>query len=216
MKKIIAIAAALALLTAALAGCGSKAPESLEFGVEACLLGGEGETFDAGAVLTVNGDGVSQEVVYTSSDEAVVTVSADGIVTAVGSGSAVITAASVEDDAVTAAMDVAVYAYHGTYSGTKFIDAMGCEINVDITLNADGTFSYHRGPLVINMEGGGEMPALEDAGTYVLSGSEITFTADTLGEYTLTFAIADGAASIGGKVPTGGPTTEMVLALAAE
>lgn len=214
MKKIIAVVLTLALLSALMAGCGAakeKAPESMAFTVSAHLLSGEGETFDAAAVLELTGEGVSREVVYSTSDEAVATVSAEGVVTAVGAGSATITAVSALDETVMATMDVAVYDYSGVYAGEKFIEAMGCNIAVEITLNSDGTFAFYRAPMVIEMAGGGEMPEMTDQGTYVVEGAEIQFTAEELGEFTVSFTMDGDAASIEGKIPTGGPSTDMVL-----
>lgn len=49
----------------------------------------------------------------------------------------------------------AVCDLYGTYAGAKVIDAMNCEIAVEITLNEDGTYSYYRAPMVVQMEGGG-------------------------------------------------------------
>lgn len=98
----------------------------------------------------------------------------------------------------------------GTYSGEKYIEAMNCDISVTITLEEDGTFTYYRGPMV--MEGIGEMPDLTDKGTFETEDGEITFLADELGEYTLDFIEnGDGTTSMEGNVPTGGPTTEMSL-----
>lgn len=217
-KKLFTIgmmAAALSM-TPVLANAEGEAPESLQFAEEAYVIPGLGETYDAGEALEIAGEGASQEIVYSTYDETVAEVSEEGVVTAVGYGVTTIIASSAADETVSASMDVAVFDLFGTYSGVKTIEAMGCDIAIDITLEEDGTFTYYRAPMVVQLEGGGEMPEQEDAGTYEMSGAEITFTGEALGEYTLSFGIQEEEGYLTGKVPTGGADTEMDLVKAAE
>ncbi|MGN0183080.1 MAG: Ig-like domain-containing protein, partial [Candidatus Ornithomonoglobus sp.] len=69
----------------------------------------EGQSGKVTAV-TVPADATEQEIVYSSSDESVAAVDADGNVTAAAPGTAVITAASAADEAITAECTVTVYA----------------------------------------------------------------------------------------------------------
>ena len=130
------------------------------------------------------------------------------MITATGYGVTTIIATSAADETVSASMDVAVYDLFGTYSGVKKIEAMGCDVAVDIVLKEDGTYSYYRAPMEVALNGGGEMEA---EGTYVMAGTEITFTDDVLGEYTAVFLISDEKGCLTGKLPTGGAATEMEL-----
>lgn len=202
-------AAACLLLTPAFAG--ASAPESIQFEEAAHLIPALGETYDAAAALEISGDGASEEMVYSTFDDSVAEVSEDGVITAMGYGITTIIASSAADETVSASMDVAVFDLYGTYSGVKTIEAMGCDIAIDITLNEDGTYSYYRAPMEVELSGGGEMPELEEEGTYVMNGTEITFTGDTLGEYTVSFSISDENGCLTGKLPTGGAATDMEL-----
>lgn len=101
--------------------------------------------------------------------------------------------------------------YCGTYTGEKHIDAMNCDIEIRITLNEDGTYSYYRAPMLIELEGSAEMPELTEEGTYVVEDEEIFFTGEELGEYEATLQVTEETASMEGSLPTGGPTTDMIL-----
>ncbi|MEE1086995.1 MAG: hypothetical protein U0L05_07525 [Schaedlerella sp.] len=116
-------------------------------------------------------------------------------------------------DAETAATEetIVMEDYAGTYAGEKYIEAMGCDIAVEITLEEDGTFSYYRAPMAIQMEGGGEMPELTDEGTFEMEDGKILFTAEVLGEYAAAYSIKDDTAVLTGKIPTGGASTDMEL-----
>lgn len=99
----------------------------------------------------------------------------------------------------------------GTYEGTKTIEAMNCDITVRVTLEEDGTYTYYRAPMLISMGEESEMPELEDAGTYEVAEQEITFTGEELGEFTVLIDTEEELWSLEGKIPTGGPSTELSL-----
>lgn len=103
----------------------------------------------------------------------------------------------------------AVQEISGNYTGSKTIEAMNCEITVNMTLNEDGTYSYYRAPM--NSAVTDDEDGLNDAGTYVVDGTEAVFTGENLGEFTLTITKDDEDAVLTGKLPTGGPSTEMTL-----
>lgn len=218
MKKILTtgVVAASALLVPVFVGAEGNAPESIQFEEAAYLLPALGETYDAAAALEISGDGAGSEMIYSTFDESVAEVSEDGVVTATGYGITTIIASSAVDETVSASMDIAVYDLYGTYSGVKTIEAMGCDVAIDITLNEDGTYSYYRAPMEVQMSGGGEMPELEEEGTYEMTGTEITFTGESLGEYTASFSIEDENGCLEGKLPTGGAATDMKLVKEAE
>ena len=208
MKRFISILMALCMLACTVVCAAEEAPiEGMHFTAAAGMLVQAGDTLDLAALLANPTD----DVIFTTSDETVATVDEAGVVTAVADGIATIVAVSAGDTSVYAYMDVAVYNYLGLYSGSKLVEMMGCDIAVDITLNLDGTFAYYRAPLVINMEGGGEMHEIFDQGTFVVNGNEVVFTADELGEFSLMLTFVDGVACMTGKIPTGGPTTEMTI-----
>ncbi len=195
----------------AAAGAQGKVPESIQFEEAAHLIPGLGSTYDAAAALEISGDDANEEIIFSTYDDSVAEVSGEGVITATGYGVTTIIATSAADETVSASMDVAVYDLFGTYSGVKKIEAMGCDVAVDIVLKEDGTYSYYRAPMEVALNGGGEMPALEAEGTYVMAGTEITFTDDVLGEYTAVFLISDEKGCLTGKLPTGGAATEMEL-----
>ena len=149
---------------------------------------------------------------YSSDDTTVVEVSEDGVLTAVGFGTATISVVSSVDSSVSDSIDIAVYEYCGTYSGEKFIEAMSCDIAVSIELKADGTYSFYRAPMDLSAMGGGVMSEMTDEGTYVLEGTKILFTGEDLGEFFAEISLGE-TAKISGKIPTGGPSTEMELML---
>ncbi|MCD7885728.1 MAG: Ig-like domain-containing protein [Lachnospiraceae bacterium] len=190
---------------------GAEAPEGITFAETVSVIPALEGTFDAAENLVIMGTDADGEVLYSSFDESVAVVSEDGLVTAAGYGTTTIVAASALDDTISTSMDIIVFPLYGTFSGTKYIEAMDCDISIDITLYEDGTFAYYRGPMYIAMAGDGESEALEDEGTWEMSGLEITFTSETLGEYTMTFEADDDMGSLTGKLPTGGAATEMEL-----
>lgn len=208
MKKLMAILMALCLMASATV-LAEEAPEGMAFSVPAAMLARAEDTLDAAALLL----NPAEDVVYTSSDELVAVVDENGLITAVGDGIATIVAVSASDTSVYAYMDVAVCNYLGLYEGSKHVDAMNCDIDVELTLAADGTFAFYRAPMVIGMDGGGEMPEMSDAGTFVFNGVEFVFTAEQLGEFSLMFTFVEGVPSLSGKIPTGGPSSEMELLL---
>ena len=109
----------------------------------------------------------------------------------------------------------------GTFKGEKHIDAMNCDITVEITLKEDGTFLFYRAPMKVDMNGGGEMPEQKDEGTYEVDGNEISFKGEEMGEFQVTVKTEDAekedaeseeaALTLEGKIPTGGPSTDMTL-----
>ena len=214
MRKVRIFAAILciAALALSLAACKGKAPEKIELSEKAFLMGSAGETLNIKEKVTVTGN-ADAKLKYSVSDPAVAEVSEDGVITAKGFGSAVITISAEADENVNTSADILVYPYAGKYAGTKYIDAMGCDITVEITLNSDGTYEYYRAPMNVALEGGGEMPELTDAGTFVVTESEFVFTGEYLGEFKLSFKIASDSAALEGSVPTGGAPTQMQLML---
>lgn len=132
--------------------------------------------------------------------------------TAAGYGTATITVTSVADESISASMDVAVYDYCSIYAGAKYIDAMGCNIDMTITLEKDGSFTYYRAPMLVAIEGGGQMSEITDQGTYTIDGTQIYFVSEGLGEYEATLSIKDDKVILSGSIPTGGPSTDMMLA----
>ena len=207
MARILSILLAISLLLLP-AAFAENAPAPMAFTQGAALLGKAGDTLDAAALL----ENAPEAVNYVSAEETVATVDANGLVTAVSEGVATIVAISAADNSVYASLDVAVYDYSGLWTGSKHVDAMNCDIDIELTLNEDGTFAFVRAPMTVAISGGGEMPALEDAGTYVIEGGEFRFTADSLGEFSAAFGFDAGAPVLSGKLPTGGPTTDMILA----
>ena len=109
----------------------------------------------------------------------------------------------------------------GTFKGEKHIDAMNCDITVEITLKEDGTFLFYRAPMKVDMNGGGEMPEQKDEGTYEVDGNEISFKGEEMGEFQVTVKTEDAekedaeseeaVLTLEGKIPTGGPSTDMTL-----
>lgn len=104
----------------------------------------------------------------------------------------------------------------GTFKGEKHIDAMNCDITVEITLKEDGTFLFYRAPMKVDMNGGGEMPEQKDEGTYEVDGNEISFKGEEMGEFQVTVKTKDAETeeavlTLEGKIPTGGPSTDMTL-----
>lgn len=218
MKKLAAagVMAVAAMMMTAGAYAEEAAVESIQFSAEAQIIPAVGEEFDAAALLEIADGSENTEILYSVYDEAVAEVSEDGVLTATGYGVTTVIAYLAEDETVCTSMDVAVVDFYGTYSGQKFIEAMSCDILVDITLQEDGTYSYYRAPMVIQMEGGGEMPELTEEGTYEVNGAEVTFTGETLGEYTVSFGMNGDMICLEGKIPTGGPSTDMTLEKPAE
>ncbi len=210
MKRVFLILLCMLLTAALLTSCGKAAPTAITIASDGILLRGAGDTTDLSARITAEG-AAHAALVFQSSDPAVVDVNDAGVLTAKANGSATVTVSAAADKDVFASVDVLVFDYTGVYTAQKYIDAMGCDIRVRLSLEADGTFSYYRYPMVVALDGGGQMPPLSDSGSFTISGSKVAFTAQTLGEYTLDLHLADGAATMEGKVPTGGAPTQMQL-----
>ncbi len=211
MKKRIALVMG-ALLCISMAGCtgSAKAPDSIRLASEGYVFRQAGETYNLREDIQLEGENVSEDLVFSSTDPAVAEVSKDGVLTAAGTGSAKITVTSAVDEKVSASADILVYDYTGTYTGEKFIDAMGCNIRVSFVLSEDGTFQYYRYPMYVTLQGGGQMEGLNDKGTYQVQGNKIEFTADFLSTFSLSLTLGkDGAVQLSGDTPTGGATTEM-------
>lgn len=189
----------------------SKAPKSISFSTSTHIMAKAGETYKLSDILQIEGAGADTKVEYSSSDTSVAEVSSDGVITAKGYGTATITAVSAADKNVTASMDLAVYDYYGEYTGEKYVDAMKCDVKVSINIKDDGTYTFFRAPMNIAISGGGQMPELLDKGTYTISGNQIKFAGETLGEFTTTFGIENGAVVLSGKIPTGGAATSLEL-----
>lgn len=211
IKSLLAGILGVLLIGTVFAGCSSKSPKSITVEKQEYLLGNIGAEYDFSKDLIIDGGAEDSKINFTSSDEAIVKISDEGVITAKNFGSVTITAASDTDKSVSATADILVYPYYGVYSAEKYIDAMGCDISVSLTLNEDGTYKYYRAPMYVDLDGGGEMPELEDIGKYAASGNKITFTGEYLNEFTLDFQIDLGSAYMQGNVPTGGASTQMQL-----
>ena len=200
-----------AVLVAMLSGCGGpKAPESVAFENEGYILGAAGQTYDLSEEVVLEGENVSEDVTFSTSDESIVTVSEDGILTAEGEGGATVTVTSAEDESVSATVDVLVYDFTGLYTAEKYIDAMGCDVRISFLLSEDGNFDFYRYPMNVALDGGGQMEGMKDKGTYKTEGNKIVFTPEYLKEFSLTFQLDEnGQAQLAGDTPTGGATTEM-------
>lgn len=210
MKRVFVITMCILLAVTLLTSCGKAAPTAITIASDGILLRGAGDTADLSARITAEG-AVNAELAFQSSDPAVVEVNNNGFLTARKNGSATVTVFAAANRNVFASVDVLVYDFTGVYTAQKYIDAMGCDIRVRLSLDANGTFSYYRYPMVVALDGGGQMPPLSDSGSYAVSGSKVTFTARSLGEYTLDLHTANGVATMEGKVPTGGAPTQMLL-----
>lgn len=211
-KKAAGIICGLILTIPAYAAVQGSVPESVHFSEEVHILPAIGETFDLRSVLEIEGQDMNKEMVYSVFDDSVVQVSQEGELTAIGYGMTTVIASAMEDETISAGMDVEVLDLYGTYTGSKTIEMMGCEITINVELNEDGTFSYYRAPMEIKLTGGGEMKALKDEGKYKIKGNEILFTGAETGEYTAVLEIKKEDVLLKGKLPTGGgPATEMEL-----
>ena len=208
MKK--KIFAALAAVTALFVLCSCGKIESISLKNSAILLGAPGETYSLKDEIDVVGS-ASAKIKYTSSDSSVAEVDSEGVITARAEGSAVIPVAAEKDASVKADADVLVIPYRTSYEASKYIDAMGCDVRVKITLKENGEYEYYRYPMNVAIEGAGEMPGLDDKGTYSVSGSEFVFNGEYLGEFSLTYKLENGTGSLNGSVPTGGAKTTMQL-----
>lgn len=211
-KKAIALSIG-ALLCVAAAGCGAaKAPKAISLASEGYIFSEAGETYNIAGDVQTEGENASVEFKYSSSDTSVAEISEDGVLTVKGEGSATVTVASAEDESVSASAAVLVYDYAGVYTCEKYIDAMGCDVKVSLSVADDGTFGFYRYPMNVNLEGGGQMEGLQDAGTYEVKGNEMKFSADYLGTFNLTFTLdKDGNAQLSGDTPTGGASTDMTF-----
>lgn len=65
--------------------------------------------------------------------------------------------------------------------------------------------------MVVQMEGGGEMPDMTDEGTFEIQDTKICFNGEVLGEYITELHIEEEKMYLEGKIPTGGAATEMEL-----
>ena len=201
------------LLCAVLSGCGgAKAPEEISFEQESYVFGREGQTWNLAEEMILEGENVSKELSYTSSDKTIVEVSPEGMLTVKGKGQAVITAASAEDEAVSATAEVLVQDYTGIYTGEKYIDAMGCNVKISLQVKEDGTFSFFRYPMYVALEGGGKMESFAESGSYEQNGGALVFTGSELGEFALTLRMDEQEEMVmEGDMPTGGAATKMTV-----
>ena len=211
MKKRKIITAGICVLAAAaLAGCAQKAPDAITAAVSELVLSGTGDTADISELIKIEGD-AEAKLKYSVSDESILNISDDGIVTAADYGAATVVISAQADENVYTSIDVLVADYMEKYTVTKYIDAMGCDIKIDLTLNKDGTFDYYRYPMNVQLEGGGEMDGLTDQGTYTVEGNKVNLKGDYLGEYTLELKLNLGEISLNGSIPTGGAATQVQM-----
>lgn len=207
---MIAGTVAAAMLSVSLSAWAEEASgEEIGFTSEAEIIPALGETFDVSKILKLSDE--EQDILYSSYDDTVAEISEDGVITGTGYGITTIVAALSQDETISASLDVAVFDLYGTYSGEKTIEAMGCDVAIDLTLHEDGTFDYYRAPMEVSLEGGGEMPELKAEGTYELEGAQISFDCEELGGFTAVFGMEDREGYLEGSLPTGGADTEMEL-----
>ncbi len=207
IKRFLALAGAM-LALAALGGCGgAQAPDSVGLANAGYLFREAGETYNLAEDVILEG-GEDAELVFSTSDPSVAEISGEGVLTITGEGTAKVTVAAAADEEICAAADILVCDYTGTYTAEKYVDAMGCSVRITLSLAKDGTFSYYRYPMTVNLEGGGRMEGMEDQGTYVSSGNALRFTGDFTGAFSLAFT-QDGNGRLSGDTPTGGASTAM-------
>lgn len=208
MKRGTAFILSMALLCMALVGCGGKAPKAVVPNVTQVLLNAAGESY----ALSVATEGVENAPVnYVSSATGVAEVSGSGVITATGSGIATITVSAAADESVYATVDVMVTPFLGVYTAEKYIDAMGCDVRVRLTLLEDGTYTFYRYPMYVDLAGGGDMPELTDQGSFLNSGAQFDFKGELLGAFSLTFQAGSEGLTLQGSVPTGGASTQLQL-----
>ena len=210
MKRAVTILSAAAL-TVALAACGGpKAPQTLNLQEEAYLLQAPGDSVELAKEVVIEDEKASKDVTFTVDDPAVVSISAEGVLTAVAPGSARVTVASAVDGSVKDTAEVLVYDFSGVYTTEKYIDAMGCNVRVNLEVLPDGTFRYYRYPMNVNLDGGGLMEGFSDFGTYQTMGGSVHFVGDYFKDFNLKLHLDDQEnALLTGKTPTGGATTDM-------
>lgn len=213
MRKHKNISMSMGMMAAVTAGMLAVSVEAqdLHFDTEALMVPSLSAACDLRAFLELDEIGEDTNIQFTTYDEQIAEVDEDGMLKANGYGVTTVVAYLESDETVSASMDVAVCELYGTYTGAKVIDAMNCEIAVEITLYEDGTYSYYRAPMVVQMEGGGEMPDMTDEGTFEIQDMKICFKGEVLGEYTTELQIEEEKMSLEGKIPTGGAATEMSL-----
>lgn len=213
MRKNKNISMTMGILAAMTAGMLAVSVEAqdLHFDTEALIVPSLSAACDLSAFLEMDEIGEDTNIQFTTYDENVAEVDEDGVLKANGYGVTTVVAYLESDETVSASMDVAVCDLYGTYTGAKIIDAMNCEIAVEITLHEDGTYSYYRAPMVVQMEGGGEMPDMTDEGTFEIQDTKICFNGEVLGEYITELHIEEEKMYLEGKIPTGGAATEMEL-----
>lgn len=207
----LGILAVSVLGASVITNCAEAVPEGISFTTDAYILPALDAEFDIASLLEITGENASEEIIYSTYDDSIAEVNEEGMLVANDYGVTTIIASSAADETICASIDVAVCDFYGTYAGTKTIEAMGCDITVELTLEEDGTYSFYRAPMNISMDGGGEMPEMTDIGTYEVNGVEVTFTGEELGEFTVTFQLDEENTFLAGKVPTGGPTTQLEL-----
>lgn len=228
-KQVFSLLSILLLMT----GCGNETSKSdaktsisdtstatadegtFELTKSAVLLQKEGSTFDLKTCFTLT-DGDESKVSYSVDDDTIATVDADGVVTAKKEGEAVATITYAGEKYE---VDILVFDYTGTYGASKYVDAMKCDLNVQLDLSDDGKFEYYRGAMDINVEGMGGKMSLPEAtfnGTYTIDGNVFGFVFDAAEDgyydFDLTFKIdSDKGAMLSGSVPTGGAVSKLEL-----
>ncbi len=213
MKKAL-IFIVIAVLSIGLVACGGgeTAPESINLAHPAYMFTEEGESYKLSDDVEIVGEGASQDVIYTSSDSSIVEISETGELKVIGSGVATVTVASKANENVNVSADVLIYNYMGTYTGKKYVEAMGTDIRVTIKLLDDGSYLYYRYPMNVNLDGGGLMEGMTGRGTYEAVGNKINFGGNYLPEFSSELQIgSEGMAEMTGEMPTGGANTEMNL-----
>ena len=188
--------------------------ESFTLDIDAILLKGIGDSYDIRNCYTTTAENL---VSYKAEDPSLISIDSDGTIkTLKDEGSTTILLKFKEE---TYTIDVCVYDYMGVYGASKRVEAMGCDIKVQLNLMEDGTFEFYRGKMVIQALGEAiEEPSVEIIGNYAVKSAQIEFRFDEeyadVGFYTfnLDFALdADNGARLSGYIPTGGPMTDFIL-----
>ena len=210
VKRVCALLSAAAMSLALVACGGPKAPGELNLKEEAYLLRALGDQVDLSKELVIEDEKASRDVTYIVDASDVVTATPEGVLTAASPGSATVTVASAVDGSVKATAEVLVYDFSGIYTTEKYIDAMGCNVRVNLELLDDGTFRFYRYPMNVALEGGGLMEGFSDAGTYTTEGNGVHFVGDYFKDFHLKLSLdSKDNARLSGTPPTGGATTDM-------
>ena len=181
---------------------------------DAILLKGKDDTYDIHECYETSNESL---VSYEAEDTSLVSIDSNGIIKALKDEGSTSIRIKFQDNIYT--IDVCVYDYLGVYGASKRVEAMNCDIKLQLDLKEDKTFGFYRGPMVIQALGEAiEEPEIQIDGTYAVKGAQIEFSFDKAYEdvgfyaFTLDFALdEDSGARLSGYIPTGGPMTDFIL-----